>query len=133
MNSRLATEQSPPPWTKGAIQRTVCCMFKKLRLTLAVTLTVAGFGAVGGCGKGTIWSTKQEVQIGKEAQVEVEHHYRVDTTSADATRVRRIGERLLPHTDQRPGVPYSFAVLDEKTVNAVSLPGGPVYVFRGLL
>ncbi len=85
------------------------------------------------CGKGTIWSTKDEVNIGKQASKEVEHEYRLDESSDDAKRVKRIGERLLAHTDVRPGVPYSFRVLDTKDVNAVSLPGGPIYIFRGLI
>lgn len=86
-----------------------------------------------GCGKGTVWSTKDEINIGKQASKEVEHQFRVDETSEDAKRVKRVGERLIAHTDVRPGVPYSFKVLDSKEVNAVSLPGGPIYVFRGLL
>ncbi len=106
-----------------------------MRLTHSLWLisSVAAVSLLLGCGKGTIWSTRDEVHVGREASREVERQYRLDATSDDAKRVTRIGERLLPHTDQRPGVPYSFKVLDDKTVNAVSLPGGPVYVFRGLL
>lgn len=70
--------------------------------------------------------------LGKEAAREVEQQFHVDTKSADADRVRTIGERLLPHLD-RPGINYTFKVLDDKEINAFSLPGGPVYVFRGLL
>ncbi len=86
-----------------------------------------------GCGKGTVWSTRDEVHVGREASREVERQYRLDTSSEDAKRVQRIGERLVVHTDQRAGIPYTFRVLDAKDVNAVSLPGGPIYVFRGLL
>jgi predicted Zn-dependent protease len=46
--------------------------------------------------------------------------------------VRRIATRLLPHVDQRD-MPYSFKVLESREVNAAALPGGPVYVFRGLI
>jgi predicted Zn-dependent protease len=102
-----------------------------LLLGLAAGFTLLAGGS--GCGKGTVWSTKEEVRIGQQVSEEVEQRYRVDATSEDAARIKRIGERLLPHTDARPGVPYSFKVLDSKEVNAVSLPGGPLYVFRGLL
>jgi predicted Zn-dependent protease len=99
-------------------------------------LLVAGaglsFGTVG-CGKGSLLSTKDEVRIGRQASQEIEHEYRVETTTPDAERVKRIGERLVMHSDQRPGVPYTFKVLDMKEVNAVSLPGGPIYVFKGLM
>jgi beta-barrel assembly-enhancing protease len=99
---------------------------------VALPLAAILFGGVG-CGKGTIMSTKDEVNVGRQASQEIDKKYRVETTSADAVRVRRIGERLVMHSDERPGVPYSFKVLDMKEVNAVSLPGGPIYVFRGLL
>lgn len=95
-------------------------------------LMAVSFGAIG-CGKGNLISTKQEVKIGQEASRDIERQYHADTTSADALRVKRISDRLLMHSDQRPGVPYTFKVLDMKEVNAVSLPGGPIYVFRGLL
>ena len=85
-----------------------------------------------GCRTKSFLSTKQEVSLGREGARQVEMEFRVDTTSADAERVRRIGQSLVPHMDKRD-VPYSFKVLESKEINAFSLPGGPVYVFRGLL
>ena len=46
--------------------------------------------------------------------------------------VRAVGERLArfsPRTD----VPYTFQIVDTEEPNAFSLPGGPVYISRGLL
>jgi len=85
-----------------------------------------------GCRTRSFLSTKQEIELGKEGAREVEQEFRIDTTSPDAERVRKIGESLLPHMDRRD-VPYSFKVLISNQINAFSLPGGPVYVFRGLL
>lgn len=85
-----------------------------------------------GCRTRSFLSTKQEVTMGQEGAREVEQEFRVDTSSPDAERVRRIGQRLLPHIDRRD-IPYSFKVLDSPEINAFSLPGGPVYVYRGLL
>ncbi|NLI00141.1 MAG: M48 family metalloprotease [Chthonomonadales bacterium] len=86
-----------------------------------------------GCRNTNFISTKDEVRIGKDASAEVERRYKVETTTADARRVAAIGARILNHSDRREGVPYSFKVIDKNDVNAVSLPGGPVYVYRGLL
>jgi predicted Zn-dependent protease len=94
-------------------------------LTAAIFLT--------GCGKSNLLSTKDEVKIGHEGALQIEKQYKVETNTPDAIRVRQIGDRLLEHIHERPGVPYSFKVLDNKEVNAFSLPGGPVYVFKGLL
>ena len=85
-----------------------------------------------GCRLRSVLSTKQEVNLGREGARQVEQEFRVDTTSADAERVRRVGQSLIAHMDRRD-VPYSFKLLDAKEINAFSLPGGPVYVYRGLL
>jgi len=104
-----------------------------VRMMAGGAAALAAASLLAGCRAKNILGTRDEVAIGKEASQEIEKQFRVDAASQDAQRVRRIGERLLIHSDQRPGVPYSFKVLDTKEVNAVSLPGGPVYVMRGLL
>jgi len=70
--------------------------------------------------------------MGKEISRQVEQEYRVETATPDADRVRNIGQALMDHMDKRD-VPYTFKVLDDRDINAFSLPGGPVYVYRGLL
>lgn len=102
------------------------------RKALALCAAAVAIAATAGC-KGNMYSTKQEIKMGQQAAQQIDREYHADTTSPDALRVKRIGERVLAHSDQLPGVPYTFKVLDMKDINAVSLPGGPVYVFRGLL
>ena len=102
---------------------------RALPLALACTALLSGLT---GCRTKSFFSTKQEVSMGKEVARQVEQEYRVDTSSEDAERVRRVGQALLDHMDRRD-VPYSFKVLEGRTINAFSLPGGPVYVYRGLL
>jgi predicted Zn-dependent protease len=89
--------------------------------------------ATTGCRSTNFISTKDEVRIGRDAAQELARRNRVLTDTPDARRVAAIGARILEHSDKRPGVPYSFQVIDAKDINAVALPGGPVYVFRGLL
>lgn len=85
-----------------------------------------------GCRTRSFFSTRQEVNMGKEISRQVEQEYRVETSTADAERVRKIGQALTEHMDKRD-VPYTFKVLEDRGINAFSLPGGPVYVYRGLL
>jgi predicted Zn-dependent protease len=94
-------------------------------------LAILAFGSTG-CRTKSFLSTRQEVNLGKEASRQVEQEYHVDTASPDAERVRRVGQSLIDHMDRRD-VPYTFKVLSAKDINAFSLPGGPVYVYRGLL
>ena len=101
------------------------------RVLVPLLLLLVGLNTTG-CRTKSFLSTRQEIGLGREGSRQIEQEYRVDTASPDAERVRRIGQSLLPHVDRRD-VPYSFKVLDTREINAVSLPGGPVYVFRGLL
>ncbi len=98
----------------------------------ALFISVLVLPLLTGCRTRSFLSTRQEVNLGKEASRQVEQEYRVDTASPDAERVRRIGQSLIDHMDKRD-IPYTFRVLDAREINAFSLPGGPIYVFRGLL
>jgi predicted Zn-dependent protease len=102
------------------------------RLGVCLLLAVAAFGA-SGCRTKSFLSTQQEIQLGQEGARQVDQEYRVQADTPEARRVQRIGSRLLPHMADRRDVPYSFKVVENKDVNAFSLPGGPVYVHTGLL
>lgn len=115
---------------KGPLRAATGLSPSRYRLPLAVAVVL--LAALSGCRTRSFLSTKQEINLGRESARQVEQELRVDTNSPDADRVRRIGQSLLAHTDRRD-MPYSFKVLDAKDINAFSLPGGPVYVYRGLL
>src|SRR5687767_15996787 len=46
--------------------------------------------------------------------------------------VQDLGMRLA-RSSERPNLPWSFAVLDSPAVNAFALPGGFIYITRGIL
>jgi beta-barrel assembly-enhancing protease len=86
-----------------------------------------------GCRTGTgLIGTRQEIEIGQNAAKQIEARYRVSTDPRYVDPVRSIGARLAARSDRRD-VPYTFKVLDSDEINAVALPGGPIYVFRGLM
>lgn len=77
-------------------------------------------------------STADEERIGAEAAAKLEAQYGLVRDSRLNSLVLGIGRRLVasnPHRD----LTYRFGILNNSTVNAVSLPGGYIYVFRGLL
>ena len=87
---------------------------------------------------------KQEVELGKKVVAEIEKQYRFVTDPALVERVNRIGQTLAAiarqtHTEARWGEPgpapfeYTFRIIDEKDVNAFSVPGGFIFVYKGLL
>lgn len=78
-----------------------------------------------------LFSVEQEIKMGKEAAQQLEKHYGLVDDPALQERVARIGAQLALTTG-RPELPYSFKVLKAKDVNALSLPGGYIYLFQGL-
>ncbi|HEU4754560.1 MAG TPA: M48 family metalloprotease, partial [Armatimonadota bacterium] len=77
-------------------------------------------------------SRSAEISIGRETASQVEQFYKCDTDPAAVARVRQIGRRLVAAVPDAP-YPFEFHVVEDATVNAFALPGGFVYVFRGLL
>jgi predicted Zn-dependent protease len=97
-------------------------------LLLATTLSLF----ISGCKPQGLVSTSQEIKIGKQASEEVERQNPVDNDPQLNAMVNRIGQTLVGHSD-RQDIKYTFKVLDVKDVNAFSLPGGWVYVNKGLI
>ncbi len=77
-------------------------------------------------------STEQEIALGKEAAQQVTESIGRYPDPKLQAYVEEIGKRMAARSE-RPDLPWSFTVLDDPSVNAFALPGGPVFVTRGLL
>lgn len=99
---------------------------------IAALLVAGSIAASTGCKGTNILSRDEEIRIGRQAGAAIEKQYGVSRNPADINLVERIGQRLAAANNLR-NWPYTFKVLNDRSVNAVSLPGGPVYVFRGLI
>lgn len=78
------------------------------------------------------YSTDKEVQIGQSVARQIEKEYKVVEDPLMQERVEAIGRKIVSVCD-RKDIKYHFIVLDMDEVNAVSLPGGYVYIFKGLI
>ncbi len=76
--------------------------------------------------------TQQEVAIGNQVATEIETKYKLSQDTAQTERVNTIGQRIAAVSD-RQDLKYHFKVLENKDINALSTPGGYVYVNTGLL
>ena len=84
-------------------------------------------------GKLNVFSVEQEVELGRDAAGQVEQQLPVLTRPASAQRyVQSIVARLAPHA---PGADYEYRarIINASDVNAFALPGGFLYVNRGLI
>ena len=78
------------------------------------------------------YSTDKEVQMGQAIAKQVEKEYKFADDPLIQKRVEDIGKKIVSVSDRKE-IDYTFKVLDDEEVNAVSLPGGFVYVNKGLI
>ncbi len=101
---------------------------KHLSILAAILLAVV----LGGCNPKGMVSTNQEIEIGKQSSKEIESKYGIVKDAQLNDMVNTMGQAIAKCSD-RPDLEYTFKILDQKDVNAVSLPGGWVYVYKGLI
>lgn len=77
-------------------------------------------------------SEAEEIDLGRDADRYLAAMHRFYEDSAWGLYVQQVGMRLAAKCE-RPGLPWTFRVMDDPTVNAFALPGGFVYVTRGML
>lgn len=77
-------------------------------------------------------SVKDEITIGQQANRQIRQEVPELRDAAVASYVRGIGQRLV-RVAAGPKYPYSFAVANYREINAFALPGGPVWIHRGVL
>jgi predicted Zn-dependent protease len=77
-------------------------------------------------------SEEQEIQLGKEAAQQVTQTMAQYPDEKVQAYVRELGMKLAK-ASERPDLPWQFTVIDDPTVNAFALPGGPIFVTRGIL
>ena len=77
-------------------------------------------------------STPQEQEMGRQFSREVEKEVRLIRDPLVASYVDDLGQLLAKHS-QRTDIPYYIQVVDTDEVNAFALPGGYLYVNRGLI
>ena len=77
-------------------------------------------------------SEAQEIQMGREYDAQIVASLGLYPDTALQRYVQELGSRLAA-TSERPHLPWTFRVLDDPVVNAFALPGGYIYVTRGIL
>ncbi len=77
-------------------------------------------------------SDSSEVSIGKNVSDEIQRKEKIWRNSADQERVQNIGRSVAMVSD-RNNLQYEFYIIDDKELNAFSLPGGFIYINHGLL
>ena len=77
-------------------------------------------------------SEAQEIQMGQQASQEVAQQLGLVDNAALQQYVQQVGERLARESE-RPNLPWTFRVVDDPTPNAFALPGGFIFLTRGMM
>lgn len=77
-------------------------------------------------------TTPMEVMLGKNTAMQVASRYSFVKDPKQVDKVTEIGEKLAKVSD-RKDLKYHFAVVEDKEINAFTMPGGYIYVNSGLL
>ena len=100
---------------------------------LAIVLTVSMASAQTKIKSGfNLFSAEQDVQVGAQSAQEAESQLPMLNDRAVNDYVNRIGQRLAQNAGG-PNFQYRFRVVNASDINAFALPGGFVYVNRGVL
>ena len=108
---------------------------RPLRPAVAVlVLTIAACATNPATGKKefSLMSEAQEIQLGREYDAQIRQQMRPYEDPDLQQYVQRIGLELA-RLSHRPDLPWTFTVVDVPAVNAFALPGGYIYITRGIL
>ena len=111
-----------------------------IRGVRALSLALAGLVVLQSCavnpatGQGNLvmMSEKRELEIGLEEHNKVMETMAVVQDADLVAYVNEVGQRLAA-ASHRPDLTYTFTVIDSPEINAFALPGGYVYINRGLM
>ena len=103
-----------------------------LTITLLAVLAACATNPVTGRRELTFMSEAQEIQIANESEAEIKEEMGVYNDPELQRYVSEIGWRIAK-ISERPQLPWRFTVVDVPAVNAFAVPGGAIYVTRGIL
>jgi predicted Zn-dependent protease len=108
-------------------------------LMMALTLLVLPVAAIGQTRVSmprNKYNVQEDVKIGRQAAAEVERQMPILNDDDAARYIQTVGERLvsgIPAQFRQPAFDYRFKIVNASDINAFALPGGPMYVNRGMI
>ena len=108
----------------------------RLRLSLALFALIAAFACATNPATGkrqfNLMSEAQEISAGQEADAQVKKEMGLYSDGNLQEYISSIGMKLA-QASERPNLPWHYSVVDVPAVNAFALPGGYIYITRGIL
>ena len=102
------------------------------RILLALAIGACATNPVTGKRELSLVSEQQEIQMGQEGAQQVAQEIGLINDQALQNYVQSLGAGLASKSE-RPNLPWTFRAVDDPSPNAFALPGGFIFVTRGLL
>ncbi|HJU42188.1 MAG TPA: M48 family metalloprotease [Vicinamibacterales bacterium] len=80
----------------------------------------------------SLLSEAEEIAIGQQQDAEIRREMGVYDDPELQRYVNEVGQELA-RVSHRPNLPWTFTIVDSPAINAFALPGGYIYVTRGIL
>jgi predicted Zn-dependent protease len=125
-HSRRRRSRATAAWNQRSAR------FLCVSLLFLLALTGCATNPATGQKEFSLVSEGQEVSMGQEGDKAVQAEYGVYDDPALNAYVDGIGKKLAA-VSERPNLEWHFRVVDSPVVNAFALPGGYIYVTRGIL
>lgn len=107
-------------------------LFQSFLLLLGLAIAGCATNPVTGRQDLVLMSEQQELALGQQAHQEILKRYRVYPDAKLQRYVADVGQRVAANA-HRKNLSYHFTLLDSTEINAFALPGGYMYITRGLL
>lgn len=105
-------------------------LIKRSRRTFTVLALAGTMGTAASCAPAV--STQQEVALGDEYAAQIAEQLPLVRDRQVVNYINNLGRSISQQADPR-GIQYTFYVVDAPEVNAFAIPGGHVYVNKGLI
>lgn len=117
----------------SAVSSNPSCWLNRLAgLALVLGMSACATNPATGKRQLSLIGEDQEIQMGREAAASVRQSIGLVDDQELQAYVSQIGQRQAA-ASERPNLPWEFHVVDDPTPNAFALPGGFIYVTRGML
>ena len=96
----------------------------------AAAVALGTTATLGGCAPAM--TTQQEVQAGADYARQINQQLPILRDQYTNQYINQLGRQIAAQADQR-GIPYTFYVVNSDVVNAFAIPGGHIYINRGII
>ena len=106
---------------------------KSRHLFLLILFFITSCSQIGSQFSGiNMYSTREELELGYRYSIQLEKQLNINNDPVLNQYINSLGQRLVKSSN-RKDIPYTFKVVNDKSINAFAIPGGYCYINLGLI